>query len=124
MEEENAQERENLFDCCAEVFDQFDSPDPSDEELTTMRFVEWMTRPDVDFLANVFMQSELKFQGKSAADVFYEFWGMVVVLSFAMGYGIGTWRECPDPNIRNKVEKVRAAIEEKGLFRFASRARA
>lgn len=124
MEEERDLETEEIFDCCGEIFDQFENLNPKDDELTLLRFVESMTRPDVDLLLNVFKESQLKFEGKTAEDIFFDFFGMVMVLSFAMGYGIGTWRECPDPNIRHKIEKVRATIEERGLFHYGTKARA
>ena len=123
MEEEEMQ-REDIFDCCGEIFDQFENPNPQDDELTMLRFVEGITRPDVDFLSQVFEKSELKLEGKTAEDVFFDFFGMVVVLSFGMGFGMGTWRECPDPKVRERIKKVHATIEERGLFHYTSRARA
>ena len=123
MEQEEIQ-REDVFDSCAEIFDQFENANPQDDEITMMRFVERMTRPDVDFLSQVFEKSKLRLEERTAEDVFYDFWGMVVVLSFGIGFGMGSWRDCPDINVRKRIEKVRTAIKEKGIFYFAPRARA
>jgi len=124
MEEERDLETEEIFDCCAEIFDQFDNPNPSDEEITIIRFVEGMTRPDVDFLAQIFEKSELKLEERKADDVFFEFMGMVIVLSFAMGFGMGSWRECPDPDVKKKIKQIQTTIEQRGLFHYGTRARA
>lgn len=126
-EEERELEREEVFECCAEIFDHFEPADldrHKEREFTLFGLIEWMTSPDVDFLESIFEKSDLRLEDREAGDVFHEFWGEVVVLSFAMGFGMGSWRDCPDPNVRDRIKQIQRTIEERGLFRCNPRVRA
>ncbi len=127
MDEQGNMDTEDLYEWAAEIFNHFEPVDldrHKERDLTLFGIIEWMTRHDVDFLCEVLRKSELKLEGKNAYEVFCEFWGEVIMISFAIGFSMGKWKDCPDPDIRKKIEQVQTDIQQRGLFHCRSKARA
>ncbi len=124
MEEEN-QEREEFLDSCCDIFDEFEKHETmTEDEPTLIGFLEWLARPGTDFICSILGASELKFEGEAAEDVFFTVWEMVAVSAFTMGVALGSWHDCPDPDIREKIKKARIAIRDKIICRYDLEARA
>jgi hypothetical protein len=122
MEEEI--QKEDVLDSCEEIFSQFEKPCVTEDELSLIGFFEWLLRPETDFIDDILKESELKLEGEAAEDVFFALWEKLMILAFGIGFAVGAWQESLDPNIKRKIEAVRAVIKEKGIFYFAPKARA
>jgi hypothetical protein len=85
-EEEKEIEKDGFFRCCAEIFNCLQPPDIPLEEMTIISFIVDLMRPDVNFLVDILKKSELKFEGETAEATFDQLLGMVIVISFVLGF--------------------------------------
>jgi hypothetical protein len=117
-------QRKDVFDSCNEIFSKFEDPYAREGELTLMGLFEYFLRPETDFIDDIVKESKIRLEDETAEDIFFALWEQLAVLAFGIGFAMGTWHECVEPNIKSKIEDIRSELKKKGIFYFAPKARA
>jgi hypothetical protein len=121
-------EKEDLIEICAKLFYHFvdilEAP-KENPELSLIDFLEWLTRPETDFLANILNKSDLRFEDEHAEDVLFILWEKVAALTFGVGFAIGTLADKDlHPKYKEYVERIKTAMYEEMATHPISEARA
>lgn len=108
--------KEDLIETCAKLFfhfvDTLEKP-KENPELSLIDFLEWLTRPETDFLANILNKSDLRFEDEHAEDVLFILWEKLAALTFGVGFAIGTLADKDlHPKYKEYVERIQTAMCE------------
>lgn len=108
--------KEDLIETCVELFYHFVDTleNPKDNpELSFIGFLEWLTRPETDFLANILNKSDLRFEDNHAEDVLFILWEKLAGLTFGVGFAMGTLADKDlHPKYKEYVERIKTAMSQ------------